>query len=216
MDATAAAWDEIADRWAALARGDDDRAFWEVTLPVLSELLPPPPGRILDLGCAEGRLSRILRERGYSPTGVDASPAMIRLAEEADPDGQYLVADATALPYPDRSFPAIVASMSLHDIEKLNEAVSECARLLSPDGMLVFAILHPLVSAEIVGGYLCSRSFRIASRRDPDLRYACIHRPIEEYIVALTSSGLRLDALLERSETGGDRPLTLAIRAVKS
>jgi SAM-dependent methyltransferase len=40
----------------------------------------PDGARVLDVGCAEGYLARILRERGCVVTGVEASPAAAELA----------------------------------------------------------------------------------------------------------------------------------------
>jgi hypothetical protein len=41
----------------------------------LLDLLPPPPLRVLDIGCGEGRVGSELTERGYDIVGVDSDPA---------------------------------------------------------------------------------------------------------------------------------------------
>jgi ubiquinone/menaquinone biosynthesis C-methylase UbiE len=46
-------------------------------------------------------------------TGVDAAKAMVRLAREADPEGEYILADAAALPFDDATFDLVVAFNSL-------------------------------------------------------------------------------------------------------
>ena len=53
----------------------------------------PPPRRVLDLCCGTGHLDRALGELGYAVTGVDASPAMIRLARDNAPACEFVVAD---------------------------------------------------------------------------------------------------------------------------
>ena len=45
--------------------------------------------RALDFGCGAGRSTRLLRDLGFEPVGVDISPAMIDLARAADPSGDY-------------------------------------------------------------------------------------------------------------------------------
>ncbi|MEL6574017.1 MAG: class I SAM-dependent methyltransferase [Pseudomonadota bacterium] len=42
----------------------------------------PPGGRALDLGCGPGNASAIMRDAGFVPDAVDASPSMIALAKE--------------------------------------------------------------------------------------------------------------------------------------
>jgi SAM-dependent methyltransferase len=48
-------------------------------------------GRAVDFGCGAGRSTRFLRDLGYDVTGVDISAAMVRMAIEIDPDGDYRV-----------------------------------------------------------------------------------------------------------------------------
>src|SRR5689334_11728513 len=50
---------------------------------------------VLDAGCGEGYLSRILAQRGAQVTGVDISPKLIEMARDKDPNGgiMYQVAD---------------------------------------------------------------------------------------------------------------------------
>lgn len=66
--------------------------------PLLARALAPAQGRpVLDLGCGSGEHSRLLRELGFDPTGVDRSEAQLRAAREADPGGRYVAADLTRL-----------------------------------------------------------------------------------------------------------------------
>src|SRR5215217_5168696 len=51
-------------------------------------LLPPPPARLLDLGCGTGWTSRFFARAGYEVVGADIAPEMIRVATELrDRDG---------------------------------------------------------------------------------------------------------------------------------
>ena len=76
----------------------------EVEQPTLLALLGDVRGRsVLDLACGEGIYSRQVRRLGAARVhGIDLSPAMVALAEEAerqDPLGcTYSVGDATCLP----------------------------------------------------------------------------------------------------------------------
>jgi SAM-dependent methyltransferase len=167
-------WDAEAGNWAKFARTPGyDRAHERINRPALLALLPVPGGRTLDLACGEGRISRLLRSLGHAVVGVDASPAMVRLAvthEEGagavlargsdppnppavlargddPPNPPAVLGDAGWLPFADEAFDLVVAYMCLHDIDEMPRAVKEIARVLEPSGRLCLAIPHPLNSA---------------------------------------------------------------------
>lgn len=48
---------------------------------------------VLDLGCGNGALSRVLREKGYHVTGVDTSPELLGIARRNDPEIEFIRAD---------------------------------------------------------------------------------------------------------------------------
>jgi len=54
----------------------------------------PAGSMILDVCCGSGQWAREFTQLGYQVTGLDASPAMIRLARETAPNARFLVADA--------------------------------------------------------------------------------------------------------------------------
>ncbi len=53
--------------------------------PFLQQVLPPPPARLLDLGCGTGEHTRFLAEQGYDVIGVDSSETMLEKAREGGP-----------------------------------------------------------------------------------------------------------------------------------
>ncbi len=65
----------------------DDNVFTKNTIPevdfLLEELLLPPGGSILDVGCGTGRHAVELAKRGYRVTGLDLSTEMLSRAAEA-------------------------------------------------------------------------------------------------------------------------------------
>src|SRR5581483_7081193 len=91
--------------------------------------------------------SRDLKRLGHEVVGVDLSPTMVAAAREADPSIEVHEADAAALPFAVAAFDLVLAFMSLQDVEDLDGALREAARVLEPGGRLCLAILHPLASA---------------------------------------------------------------------
>jgi SAM-dependent methyltransferase len=227
-------WDSEAANWARFTRTPrHDSSHDDINLPALLGLLPVPGRRTLDLGCGEGRLGRLLQARGYLVTAVDASPAMVRLTAGHEIPQPALVADAAALPFPAGTFDLVVAYMSLHDMDRMPQAVAEAARVLEPGGRLCLAIPHPVNSAGsfqgrdddapfiIDGSYLDQRPADWVGNWD-DIRvtFHSEHRPLEAYSRAVETAGLLIEAIREPSSKSSKRrwqriPLFLHMRAVK-
>jgi SAM-dependent methyltransferase len=233
-------WEKQAQNWIRFASTPGhDVTFWRFGLPRFLELLPRPGRLTVDIGCGEGRLPRLLRERGYAVVGVDASPSLVRRAAELGPK-RYIAADAARLPIRDSCADLVTAYMSLTDIEDMEGAVSDVARVLVPRGRFCFAILHPITTAGayteraadapfvIDGSYLDARRLVYHTDRDGiPMTFHGLHRPLSAYTDAMTSAGLLVETLQEppiddtfvdedRSEIRWRRlPLCLFVSAVK-
>jgi ubiquinone/menaquinone biosynthesis C-methylase UbiE len=76
-------------------------------------------------------------------TGVDISPAMLKIAEsrarQLHRAADLREADACALPFPDASFDTVVCTFSLCAIPDYQRAVAEMHRVLRPGGLLLLA-----------------------------------------------------------------------------
>jgi SAM-dependent methyltransferase len=96
------------------------------------DLAEPSPGmKVLDLGCGNGAyLERLTAEDAW-PVGVDISAGMLASA------GRYPLvnADATCLPFADRSFGVVLAAHMLYHVAGLAAAISEMRRVLAPGGI---------------------------------------------------------------------------------
>lgn len=229
------AWEVEAARWIRWARAPGHDSYWQFHRDAFLPGLPSPPRRVVDIGCGEGRLARDLTAAGYDVVGIDGSPTLIAAAREADPAGTYLLADAADLPLPDASFDLAVAFMSPQDIEDLDGAMREAARVLLPGGHLRMAIVHPLNSSgkfssyesnatfEIRGSYLEERQYADTFERDGlAMTFVSRHRPLEQVAGAVIAAGLLIDHVAEppaRNMPSGDRwrrlPLFLHIGAIK-
>lgn len=223
------AWEKHAKEWIAWVRrpGHDsyDRYHRDQFLP----LLPGPGRRTIDVGCGEGRFTRHLASLGHRVAGIDASPTLIAAARELAPEMELHVGSAAALPFEDASADLVVSFMCLHDVDDLEGAVAEIARVLEPGGVLCLAVVHPLNSAGrfekhgrfvIRGSYL--EPFRYSDRVERDgltMTFESLHRPMALYVEALLRAGLAVDALREPATTGhaswSRLPLFLHLRARK-
>jgi ubiquinone/menaquinone biosynthesis C-methylase UbiE len=121
---------------------------------------------VLELGSGGGGMIALLQER-YRPSrlvGTDFDPveveaARARLARRwgtVPPSVELSRVDALELPFPPGSFDAVFAMMMLHHVEanhgeyvRRPEALKEVARVLRPEGILVYSEMFR--SAELRG-----------------------------------------------------------------
>jgi SAM-dependent methyltransferase len=103
--------------------------------------------RVLDAGCGSGLLARVLLGAGYAVTGIDASPAMIALANREAPGGDFRV---HALPTPRAAQPLPVVDAVVSTGHVLNyldsrddvaQALAELAGALRPGGLLAIDLM---------------------------------------------------------------------------
>lgn len=211
------AWERHARQWASWTRvpGHDvyfDRLNW----PAFRALLPAAGRRTLDVGCGEGRAGRELRADGHRMAGIDSSPTLVALADEAGGYEELICGDAAALPWDAAAFDLALAFMSLHDMEDLTGAVAEIARVLETGGQLCLAIVHPLNRpAQALEHYFAERRFADdVERGGIRMTFESIDRPLEAYTSALTRSGFLIEALREPRPTADD--LACAPRLAKA
>jgi len=208
-------WETQADNWVRFARTPGHDAFYDLmNLPAFLSLLPAPGRRTLDLGCGEGRLSRLLAEAGHTMVAADASPSMIALAASAERALAAIVSDAARLPFTDSAFDLVVAFMCLHDMDQMAGAISEAGRVLAPGGRLAFAVVHPINSAGdfagkepdapfvITGSYLDSHPADwTADSGGIRVDFHSEHHSLEEYATAVASAGLLIEQIREPKAT---------------
>jgi ubiquinone/menaquinone biosynthesis C-methylase UbiE len=94
--------------------------------------------QVLDLCCGTGLVAAAASQRGAVPTGLDFSPAMLAEARRTHPYLRFDEGEAEALPYPDRSFDAVVANLGIHHVPRPEKAIAEALRVLRPGGRLTF------------------------------------------------------------------------------
>jgi 2-polyprenyl-3-methyl-5-hydroxy-6-metoxy-1,4-benzoquinol methylase len=203
------------DEIAAFYDGAVSEVVEDPVAGALFELLCDPDGlRVLDLACGQGRVSRELARRGARVVGLDISPALLALARSAEADMlgiTYVEGDATSPSVLDgERFEAVTCHFGLSDIDDLRAVTANVARLLEPDGMFVFSILHPCFpgwgddapSSWPPGEGYFSETWWRAENSGFRGKVGANHRMLSTYLNALVQQGLAIERIAEPQPVG--------------
>ena len=94
---------------------------------------------VLEIATGPGLLARHVASAAARMIATDYSEKMIAEAKKRECPGnlRYEVADATALPYGDDSFDAVLIANALHIVPDPEKVLSEIDRVLRPGGLLI-------------------------------------------------------------------------------
>ena len=209
-------WSRVAREWIEWARLPGHDAFWAYR-DSLVDFVGPGDGEALDVGCGEGRVSRVMKGLGYRVTAADGVAELVKAAREADSAHEYAVADATALPFADSRFDMIVAYNVLMDLDDVPGTLSEMRRVLRPRGQLVISLVHPFSDRGTFSGtepdspfvvrgtYFGRQRFEGTEERNGlQMHFAGWSQSLEAYASALEGAELAITALREPIPDRGD------------
>lgn len=172
--------------------------------PAIFALLGPVDGRtILDAGCGQGYLCRLLARRGAWVTGVEPAAPWYQAAverERREPLGiTYLQADLSTLEVSGR-FNAVIANMVLMDIPAYEAAIQCCAGALAPGGDFIFSLSHPCFeepSTAWAGKGHVAVSEYLAEYTIQQTFSPRFHRPLSHYLNCVIDAGCALRRIVE-------------------
>ncbi|MGE5334232.1 MAG: class I SAM-dependent methyltransferase [Nitrososphaerota archaeon] len=199
------AWSQFSQEDAANFGEEGDLARRLLLNPAIFGLLGEVAGKvILDAGCGQGYLCRLLSKRGASITGIEPAEGWYTFAaqrEQAEALGiRYLQEDLSLWrPEPD-TFDGVIANMVLMDIPDYLPALGACVASLKPAGRLILSILHPCFEEPGATwsekGYVETRDY-FEERAVSQSVGHYIHRPLSAYLNSVIQAGCRLDSVLE-------------------
>jgi demethylmenaquinone methyltransferase/2-methoxy-6-polyprenyl-1,4-benzoquinol methylase len=101
----------------------------------------PPAGILLDLGAGTGDLAQeaILQYPDSHPVAADFTLGMMQAGRERKGASRFdwNAADALWLPYPDKTFHAVVSGFLLRNVGDIRRCLLEQHRVLKPGGVMV-------------------------------------------------------------------------------
>jgi 2-polyprenyl-3-methyl-5-hydroxy-6-metoxy-1,4-benzoquinol methylase len=173
--------------------------------PVLFRLLGKVEDlKILDAGCGQGYLARLLAKRGAHVTGLEPTGVLINYAIERERRENlginYLQADLSDSPQLAGNFHAVVSNMVLMDIPEYEKALANCLSLLEPGGSFIFSISHPSFENShddfMQKGFCEVREYFAEYLIKQDYGYR-LHRPLSSYLNAVIRSGGSIKEIVE-------------------
>jgi len=101
--------------------------------------------KLLDAGCGYGHDLPFYARRGADVYGTDPSPTMIALARQRHPEtARFSVQPIQKTSFPDGFFDVVTSIYALHNALSLTQAFREIHRILTPGGILLYLVQHPL------------------------------------------------------------------------
>ncbi|MEU6648756.1 class I SAM-dependent methyltransferase [Streptomyces sp. NPDC046900] len=141
LSATRDAYDAAASLYAQRFRDElRGRPLDRAVLSAFAEVVSASGGgQVADLGCGPGHITARLGELGLAAFGVDASPAMIKLARQAYPDLRFDVGSMAALNIADGMLKGVLSRWSIIHTppQELPSILAEFHRVLAPGGHLL-------------------------------------------------------------------------------
>ena len=163
----------------------------------------------IDIGCGEGRFSRLLSKLGASVTGVDLTEALIARARAMSTGEAYILGDAEDLNEVESdSFDLAVSYIVLVDLLDYCSAIGGAYRVLRPGGRFVVCNIHPMRSS-LPAGWIKQADRKLFYPVDDytdegprewtwwGRRFVNMHRTLSSHIAAFLDAGFTLRALHE-------------------
>jgi ubiquinone/menaquinone biosynthesis C-methylase UbiE len=104
----------------------------------------------LELGAAEGWMTRELVGRAGNVVSSDISLNYLKRARQDAPQADFLRLDAHCLPFMDSSFDCVIITEVLEHVYCPYRVLEEVHRVLRPDGKLVLSVPNNLSSSNIL------------------------------------------------------------------
>ncbi len=181
---------------------------------VLVETLELAGKRVIDVGCGDGGLVRLMARQGAQVLGVECSPRQLAKAQAAEKVADERIVEGVAqeLPAADASVDVVVFFNSLHHVpvEAQATALREAARVLAPGGLLYvcepvaegafFELMRPVddetaVRAQALAAVKAAAQGDFAQQREFQYVHTIRHRDFDSFrerIVAANAERERL------------------------
>jgi SAM-dependent methyltransferase len=198
-------YDEYATEYAAYARDREgketrDDPFLSRFLDVIGDVSGLT---VLDAGCGEGYLARILTQRGANVTGIEISPRLVEMARAKTSEGTitYQVADLSQpLPAYHQHFDLSASFFVLNDVADYRGFLSTLGSVIKRGGRAVFFLNNPysmVLRGQVTNYFDSGKAFPYLGMAEAGVHVYYYQRTLQEYLDACFSAGLHLQRLVD-------------------
>lgn len=108
--------------------------------------------KILDVGCGGGFFCNDLEREDFQITGLDISTQSLIIAKKYDRASKvnYIQGNAYELPFNEHSFDVVTNLDFLEHVEHPQKIISECARVLKPNGLFFYQTLNRNIASYLL------------------------------------------------------------------
>lgn len=124
----------MSQKWDANQYIDHASFVAEYGLPVLSLLNPVAGERILDLGCGDGSLTKIIKDFGVDVHGIDSSQSMVDKALSRGLSAETMSGERLTF---QQEFDAVFSNAALHWMLDVDSVLTGVHQALRPNGRFV-------------------------------------------------------------------------------
>jgi 2-polyprenyl-3-methyl-5-hydroxy-6-metoxy-1,4-benzoquinol methylase len=204
-------YDDYAEAYAALLAKWESGSFslyHHLVVPQVLHFLGDVAGRtVLDAGCGEGYLARLLANRGAHVTAVDISPQLVAMAQAQDPTGEitYGVQDLSKGLSHDRPlFDLVVSNLVLNDVYDYMGYITTLGVVTKPGSRVVVSMNNPysaVIRGKAQSYFESGAAILYQGLSASGVRVYHFHRTLEEYITAFREAGFLLRSLADVRQT---------------
>jgi ubiquinone/menaquinone biosynthesis C-methylase UbiE len=208
-------WGKVADWYDNLVENENSYQS-KLILPNLTRLLEAKKGeKIVDLACGQGFFAREIARLGAKVIGIDISSELIDLAKQ-DKSVEYHVSPAHKLDFlQQESVDKVLITLSLQNIENVQEVIAEVNRVLKLNGKLFIVLNHPAFRIPKASAWGWDEGRKIQFRKldsyiseskeqiqmhpgdRPWEKTISFHRPLQFYFKTLSKNGFYVSKLEE-------------------
>lgn len=126
-------WGHRARDWADIQEGQCKAVY----LAVLDRLAVGEGTQLLDVGCGAGMAAQMAAARGASVSGVDAAEALLEIARERTPQGDFRCGEIEELPFEANRFDVVTGFNAFQYAARPAAALSSARRVAKPGACVV-------------------------------------------------------------------------------
>jgi len=130
-------YNEYSDKWESKINKTETNKRLHVIYNILLKNINLSGKNFLDVGCGLGYFSEIACKKGAVVTGIDVGEELINKVHKKLPNGKFITASISKLPFKDRCFDIVLCTEVVEHVENQKKAISEIMRVVKKGGLII-------------------------------------------------------------------------------